>query len=151
MLCVATISMVSSALVSLSFCKLLGFSVDAIPWAVLPLLVTVLAVDNTYILTRAVVSTSVELSIPERIGQGVGRVGPQIVLALVVEHVLLGLAALFIPLRSVREMVLLCALALKADAVMQMTFCIPMLSIDMQCLEVCFASFCILCSCCVAF
>lgn len=132
----ALVTMGTSTLLSLSVCKLLQFSVDAIPWKLIPLLITVLAVDNTFVLTHAVVSTPVEWPIPTRIGEGLAHVGPSIFLALVVEHVLLFAAWGFIPLRSVREMTLLAAVALKADAAMQITLFLPVLSIDIQRLEV---------------
>lgn len=141
MLLVAIVSMASSGMLSLSVCKLLGFSVDNVPWKLLPLLMIVLAVDNTWLLTHAVVSTSVDLPIPERVGAGVAKVGPQILLALIVEHILLFLAFILIPVRAVREMTLLGAIALKADAAMQMTFFLPILSIDIQRLEVCCTAF----------
>lgn len=132
----ALVTMTTSTLLSLSVCKLLRFSVDAIPWKLIPLLITVLAVDNTFVLTHAVVSTPVEWSIPQRVGQGLARVGPSIFLALVVEHLLLLAAWIFIPVRTVREMTLLAAVALKADAAMQITLFLPVLGIDIQRLEV---------------
>lgn len=132
----ALVTMATSTLLSLAVCKILRFSVDGIPWKLIPLLITVLAVDNTFVLTHAVVSTPVEWPIPQRIGQGLAKVGPSIFLALVVEHLLLFAAWAFIPVRSVREMVLLAAVALKADAAMQITLFLPVLSIDIQRLEV---------------
>lgn len=132
----AFVTMGTSTLLSLSVCKILRFSVDGIPWKLIPLLITVLAVDNTFVLTHAVVSTPVEWPIAQRVGQGLAKVGPSMFLALVVEHILLFTAWGFIPIRSVREMVLLAAVALKADAAMQITLFLPVLSIDIQRLEV---------------
>lgn len=129
--------MTASGLLSLSVCKILRFSVDTIPWKIIPLLIVVLATDNTIMLTEAVISTPVDLPIPQRIGEGLAKVGPSILSALVIEHVLLFLSYLLIPVRAVREMTLLAAVALKADAVMQVTLFLTILSIDIQRLEVC--------------
>jgi hypothetical protein len=132
----AVVSMTASGLLSLSVCKLLGFSVDSLPWKFIPLLIAVLATDNAIMLTEAVISTPVDKPIPDRIGEGLAKVGPSILWALVVEHLFLLVAFLLLPVRSVREMTLLAAIALKADAVMQVSLFLTILSIDIQRLEV---------------
>jgi hypothetical protein len=60
----------SSLFMSVGLWYKIGFESMLVPWEVLPFLVIALGVENTLVLTNAVVSTSLDLPVKERVGLG---------------------------------------------------------------------------------
>lgn len=110
-------------------------SAAAVPWKLMPFLIVVLGVDNMFVLTTAVSATSINLPVKERIAEGLGQCGLSIFVNLVSEVSLLWILYLSIPTRVIREMVVFGGVALLVDYIMEMTYFITVLSIDMQRLE----------------
>lgn len=106
-----------------------------VPWKLIPFLIVVLGVDNMFVLISAVTETSINLPVKERIAQGLGQSGTSIFVNLVAELVGLYLLYAGIPTRVIREMVVFGAVALVMDYIMEMTYFVTVLSIDMQRLE----------------
>lgn len=107
----------------------------AVPWKLIPFLIVVLGVDNMFVLTTAVTQTSINLPVKERVAEGLGKTGLNIMVNLLVELFALGLLYIGVPTRVIREMVVFGAIALVVDFSMQMTYFVTVLSIDMQRLE----------------
>jgi hypothetical protein len=128
--------MFASGLVSLSACKLAGVQFSLVPWKLIPFLILVLGVDNNFMLVNAVSATPVHLSIRDRIGQGLGAVGLELLSALVIEVSLLSACIAMVGMGSLRELLLFALVALFADYALQCTFFLTVLSIDIQRLEV---------------
>ena len=80
--------------------------------------------------------TSIDLSIPDRIAAGLSSIGPSILSSLTIEQSLLLLTYVFVPVRSIREIAVFCSVALIVDFIMQVSFFVTVLSIDIQRLEV---------------
>lgn len=95
----------------------------------------VLGVDNMFVLTSAVTSTSINMPVKERTAEGLARCGISIFLNLVAELCFLWGIYVFIPTRVIREMVVFNAVALVMDFCMQMTYFLTVLSVDMQRME----------------
>lgn len=102
----------------------------------LPFLVVVLGVDNISIVTQAVSATSVELSLPERMGQGFARVGFPLFLTFLVEIAMAAGAFFLLPVGGGwREISGFASVALVTDYLLQASLFLTVLSIDMQRLE----------------
>ena len=105
------------------------------PWKLIPFLIVVLGVDNMFVLTQSVSSTSINMPVKERIAEGLSQSGVSIFLNLLAELVGLWMLYVGIPTRVIREMVVFGAVALVVDWIMEMTYFITVLSVDMQRLE----------------
>lgn len=107
----------------------------AVPWKLIPFLIVVLGVDNMFVLTTAVTQTSINLPVKERVAEGLGKTGFNIMVNLLAELIALALLYMGVPTRVIREMVVFGAIALVVDFSMEMTYFVTVLSIDMQRLE----------------
>lgn len=110
-------------------------SYPKVPWKLIPFLIVVLGVDNMFVLTTSVSGTSINLPVKERVAEGLGQSGLSIFLNLLAELGALWALYLAIPTRVIREMVVFGAVALVMDYMMEMTYFLTVLSIDMQRLE----------------
>lgn len=101
----------------------------------IPFLIVVLGVDNMFVLTSAVSNTSINLPVKERVAEGLAQSGVGIFINLMVELGLCGGLYLAVSAQVIREMAVFSAVALVVDYIMQMTYFITVLSIDMHRLE----------------
>ncbi|KAG0017552.1 hypothetical protein BGZ80_008174 [Entomortierella chlamydospora] len=83
-----------SLLMSIGVCSVLGVTLTLMPWEILPFMIIVVGVENINILVHAVVETSMDLPVKERVGRGLGAVGVSITLTLVAELCLLVIGAM---------------------------------------------------------
>ena len=127
-LCVSTI-------MSISLLELCGFKLRLVPWTVIPFVIVVVGVENMLTIARAVVSTSISLPVPERVGQGMAKVGPVIGMTVLSDLTLLGIAGWLIP-GTIREFCIFASVVSIIDYFLQSTFFITILSVDIQRLEV---------------
>ncbi|KAI8353467.1 hypothetical protein B0O80DRAFT_498889 [Mortierella sp. GBAus27b] len=129
---VATVSV--SLLMSIGICSLFGVTLTLMPWEILPFMVIVVGVENIKILVHAVVETSIDMSVKERVGRGLGAVGVSITLTLVAELCLLVIGAM-VAIPAVQEFCKFAIAAVIMDYLLQMTFFITVISIDIRRLE----------------
>lgn len=97
-------------------------------------MIIVVGVENINILVHAVVETSMDLPVKERVGRGLGAVGVSITLTLVAELGLLGIGAMT-TIPAVQEFCTFAIAAVFMDYILQMTFFITVISIDIRRLE----------------
>lgn len=78
----ALVACASSLFMSVGLWDKAGFDTMLVPWEVLPFLVIALGVENVLVLTNAVLGTSLDLAVKERVGRGIegvrGRLGATI-------------------------------------------------------------------------
>lgn len=146
------VQMIASGVMSLSLCALSGYKFNlgklvtarrrlcsntcsTVPVKLIPFLIVVLGVDNMFVLTTAVTSTSINLPVKERIAEGLAQSGVGIFLNLVMELAVCVVLYVAIQAEVIREMAVFSAVALIVDYVMEMTYFITVLSIDMHRLE----------------
>ncbi|KAI8813555.1 sterol-sensing domain of SREBP cleavage-activation-domain-containing protein [Cladochytrium replicatum] len=121
---------------SIGLCEFLGVETSVlVPWEVLPFLIILMGVENIYVLTNAVVTTSLDLPVRERVGMGLGKVGLRMITSLTTEmSILLIGSAINIP--ALQEFCLFGAVSLVISFFMEVTFFVTVLAIDIRRLEV---------------
>lgn len=97
-------------------------------------MIIVVGVENINILVHAVVETSMDLPVRERVGRGLGAVGVSITLTLAAELCLLAIGAMT-TIPAVQEFCTFAIAAVIMDYLLQMTFFITVISIDIRRLE----------------
>ncbi|KAG0002830.1 hypothetical protein BGZ65_002289 [Modicella reniformis] len=123
-----------SLLMSIGICSVFGVTLTLMPWEILPFMIIVVGVENINILVHAVVETSLALPVRERVGLGLGTVGVSITLTLVSELCLLVVGAMT-TIPAVQEFCTFAIAAVIMDYLLQMTFFITVISIDIRRLE----------------
>ncbi|KAG0201974.1 hypothetical protein BGX33_009992 [Mortierella sp. NVP41] len=123
-----------SLLMSIGLCSVFGVTLTLMPWEILPFMIIVVGVENINILVHAVVETSMDLPVRERVGRGLGTVGVSITLTLVAELCLLIIGAMT-TIPAVQEFCTFAIAAVIMDYLLQMTFFITVISIDIRRLE----------------
>ena len=130
----AVVLVLSSFTMSFGVCSLLGIHLDLVPWEILPFMVMAVGVENTFALTSAVVATSVDLPVRQRVGLGLGRFGGSMTRTLMAEIIILG-AGVGLGVPVLKEFCMVAAVAVVIDYLLHITFFITVLSIDMRRLE----------------
>jgi hypothetical protein len=97
-------------------------------------MIIVVGVENINILVHAVVETSMDLPVKERVGRGLGAVGVSITMTLAAELCLLIIGAMT-TIPAVQEFCTFAIAAVIMDYLLQMTFFITVISIDIRRLE----------------
>ncbi|KAF9204296.1 hypothetical protein BGZ49_005451 [Haplosporangium sp. Z 27] len=123
-----------SLLMSIGLCSVFGVTLTLMPWEILPFMIIVVGVENINILVHAVVETSMDLPVKERVGRGLGTAGVSITLTLVAELCLLVVGAMT-TIPAVQEFCTFAIAAVVMDYALQMTFFITVISIDIRRLE----------------
>jgi len=101
----------------------------------LPFVLVIVGVENMFVLTNAVTSTSMELDVKERVGRGLEKVGVSMTKTLFTGFFLL-LICSATSINSVQEFCIFTSVAMIIDYLLQMSFFITTLSIDLRRLEV---------------
>ncbi|CAG8487505.1 7627_t:CDS:2 [Rhizophagus irregularis] len=125
---------IASLVVSLSVCSLFGVTLTLGSWKLLPFVLVIIGVENLFILTNAVTSTSMELDVKERVGKGLEKVGVSITKNLFTRLFVLFIISTTIDL--VQEFCIFTSVAIIIDYLLQMSFFITTLSIDLRRLEI---------------
>ncbi|KAG0260435.1 hypothetical protein BG011_001906 [Mortierella polycephala] len=123
-----------SLLMSIGLCSVFGVTLTLMPWEILPFMIIVVGVENIDILVHAVVETSIDLPVKERVGRGLASVGVSITMTLVAELCLLVIGAMT-TIPAVQEFCTFAIAAVIMDYLLQMTFFITVISIDIRRLE----------------
>ncbi|KAJ1570078.1 hypothetical protein HK096_002720 [Nowakowskiella sp. JEL0078] len=120
---------------SVGLCDTLGVKSSVlVPWEVLPFLIIAVGVENIYLLTNSVVTTSMDLLVKERVGLGLSKVGVQMTLSLTTETSIL-LAGSLINIPALQEFCLFAVVSIMMDFFLQITFFVAVLAIDIRRLE----------------
>ncbi|KND00509.1 hypothetical protein, variant [Spizellomyces punctatus DAOM BR117] len=130
----AVVTVFSGLIMSVGLCSMLGVKTSLVPWEVLPFLIIMVGVENIFVLTNAVVTTSMDLPVKERVGLGLGKVGVSMSLSLGGEMCLL-LISSTMSIPALQDFCLFGAVSIVMDYLMQITFFITILSIDIRRLE----------------
>ncbi|KAF9380248.1 hypothetical protein CPC16_010411 [Podila verticillata] len=123
-----------SLLMSIGLCSVFGVTLTLMPWEILPFMIIVVGVENINILVHAVVETSMDLPVKERVGRGLGAVGVSITMTLIAELCLLIVGAMT-TIPAVQEFCTFAIAAVIMDYLLQMSFFITVISIDIRRLE----------------
>lgn len=132
---IAAITTVFGSLtMSMGIMDVAGVTISLIQWEVLPFLIIAVGVENIFVITNGVTTTSIDLPVSERIGRGLGKVGVPITLAVFGELFLFVLGtATSIP--AMQEFSLFASVAVVVDYFLQITFFTTVLSIDVRRME----------------
>ncbi|KAF9168058.1 hypothetical protein DFQ26_001761, partial [Actinomortierella ambigua] len=123
-----------SLVMSIGICSVFGVRMTLIAWEILPFMIIVVGVENINILVHAVVETSMDLPVKERVGRGLATVGVSITMTLLAELCLLIVGAMT-TIPAVQEFCTFAIAAVIMDYLLQMTFFITVISIDIRRLE----------------
>ncbi|KAJ9079160.1 hypothetical protein DSO57_1038385 [Entomophthora muscae] len=123
-----------SILMAFGICLFFGSELSSIPWKVVPFLIVAVGSENVLRITQAVVSTSLDLPVRERVGEGVRNCSLGITCHLGIELSVLT-ASYFSPNPTLSEFGIFGALAVVIDYFLQLTFFVAVLSIDIRRLE----------------
>ncbi|KAF8531616.1 sterol-sensing domain of SREBP cleavage-activation-domain-containing protein [Gautieria morchelliformis] len=130
----ALVEIVASTIGSVSVCALAGFRITMVPWGILPVIIVFVGAENMFLLVDAVTSTSVTLSVKQRIGTGLAVAGTSNTLNTVSYNAILGVIAFFAT-GAIRQFCSFAIVLLVAHWFLIHTFFVAVLSIDLQRLE----------------
>jgi hypothetical protein len=131
----ALLELVISMTLAISICALCGVRLTLVPWEVLPFVVVVIGSESMFVLTNAIISTPISLSVTTRVATGLAKVGVAIAVTVMSDVILMSAIMMLVDVRAVREFCIFAIFALFVDFFMQMTFFATVLSIDLQRLE----------------
>jgi hypothetical protein len=132
---IAAITTVFGALtMSMGILDIAGVTIRLMQWEVLPFLIIAVGVENIFVITNAVSTTSIDLPVNERIGRGLGKVGVSITVAVFGELCLFVFGTLT-SIPAAQEFSLFASVAVVVDFFLQITFFATVLSIDVRRLE----------------
>ncbi|KAJ3098198.1 hypothetical protein HDU97_004207 [Phlyctochytrium planicorne] len=130
----AVVMVFCSLLMSVGLSSMMGVTTSLAPMEVFPFLIIAVGVENIFVLTNGVVTTSLDLPVKERVGLGLSRVGTKMSISLAGElFFLLLVSTINIP--SLQEFCLFASVAIVMDFFMQITFFVTILAIDIRRLE----------------
>ncbi|KAI8999225.1 sterol-sensing domain of SREBP cleavage-activation-domain-containing protein [Gaertneriomyces semiglobifer] len=130
----AVVTVFAGLVMSVGLCCMLGVKISIVPWEALPFLIIIVGLENISVLTNAVVTTSLHLPVKERVGLGLEKVGVRMSLSLGGEMCLLLVSSLM-DVPALQEFCLFGAVSIVMDYLMQITFFISILAIDIRRLE----------------
>ncbi|KAI9029344.1 sterol-sensing domain of SREBP cleavage-activation-domain-containing protein [Hyaloraphidium curvatum] len=130
----ALATVLGSLTMSMGILDVAGVPIGLVQWEVLPFLIIAVGVENIFVITNGITTTSIDVPVPERVGRGLGKVGVPILVALFGELFLFLLGtATSVP--ALQEFSLFASVAVVVDFFLQITFFVTVLSIDVRRLE----------------
>ena len=129
------VELIISMTLAISICALCGVRLTLVPWEILPFVVVVIGSENMFVLTNAIISTPISLSVSSRVATGLEKVGVPIAVTVLSDVVLMTTIMMLVDVRAVREFCIFAIFSLIVDFFMQMTLYSTVLSIDLQRLE----------------
>ena len=129
------IELVISMTLAISICALCGVRLTLVPWEILPFVVVVIGSENMFVLTNAIISTPISLTVSARVATGLEKVGVPIAVTVMSDVLLMTTIMMLVDVRAVREFCIFAIFSLFVDFFMQMTLYSTVLSIDLQRLE----------------
>ncbi|UZJ55388.1 hypothetical protein CBS101457_004708 [Exobasidium rhododendri] len=129
------VELIISMTLAISICALCGVRLTLVPWEILPFVVVVIGSENMFVLTNAIISTPISLSVSSRVATGLEKVGVPIAVTVMSDVLLMTVIMMLVDVRAVREFCIFAIFSLIVDFFMQMTLYTTVLSIDLQRLE----------------
>ncbi|XP_048754317.2 sterol regulatory element-binding protein cleavage-activating protein-like [Ostrea edulis] len=130
----AVVTVVTSLLMSVSFCSLFGLTPTLNGGEIFPYLVVFVGLENVLVITKSVVSTPLDQDVRFRIAQGISREGWSITKNLATELIIVvGGFFTFVP--AIQEFALFAMVGLLTDFFLQHVFFLTTLSIDIRRME----------------
>ncbi|XP_060568692.1 sterol regulatory element-binding protein cleavage-activating protein-like [Ruditapes philippinarum] len=130
----AVVTVVSSLLISVSVCSIFGLNTRLNGGEIFPYLVVLIGVENVLVMTKSVVSTSVELDVKYRVATGLSKEGWYITKNLLIELVII-MVGFFTFVPAIQEFCLFALVGLLTDFTLQMVFFVTVLSVDIRRME----------------
>ncbi|KAI8992473.1 sterol-sensing domain of SREBP cleavage-activation-domain-containing protein [Pilobolus umbonatus] len=113
----------------------LGISLHSVPWYLLLLAVNVSSLENILLLTTAILSAGCDMIVKEKISRGLQSAGVPMTATLIAELLILSVGTTM-DVQLIKEFCMFVQLALLVDFILEMTFVIAILSIDIKRVEV---------------
>ncbi|XP_052801573.1 sterol regulatory element-binding protein cleavage-activating protein-like [Mya arenaria] len=130
----AVVTVFSSLLMSVSICSVFGMSTQLNGSEIFPYLVVLIGMENVLVMTKSIVSTSIELDVRERVAIGLSKEGWSITKNLVIELAIIAIGFFtFVP--AIQEFCLFALVGLLTDFFLQMVFFVTVLSVDIRRME----------------
>ncbi|RIB00478.1 sterol-sensing domain of SREBP cleavage-activation-domain-containing protein [Gigaspora rosea] len=123
----------ASLIMSLSICSRFGITLTfaSVSWKLLPFILILIGVENTLILTNAVTAIPMQLNVEERVAKGLEKVGYTIT-KMLISWILVLLIFSVTSIDSIQEFCIFTSIALIIDYMLQISFFVAVLSIDLQ-------------------
>ncbi|KAI9269898.1 hypothetical protein BY458DRAFT_510176 [Sporodiniella umbellata] len=112
----------------------LGITLNNVSWPLLLLSVNIACLENIFLLTNAVLDAGCDMVVKEKISRGLKSVGIPMTTTLIAELLILSVGTAM-NIRMIQEFCLFVEIALIVDYILEMTFVIAVLSIDIKRLE----------------
>ncbi|KAG2197938.1 hypothetical protein INT47_002965 [Mucor saturninus] len=112
----------------------LGISLNTVPWYLLLISVNVASLENVFLLTNAVLYAGCDMIVIEKVSRGLQSVGVPMTATLVAELIILSLGG-YMDNALIKEFCMFTKVALCVDYLLEMTFVIAVLSIDIKRVE----------------
>ncbi|KAJ2964799.1 hypothetical protein NQZ79_g308 [Umbelopsis isabellina] len=119
---------------TLGIFKLANLSFAHAPWYMISLVVIVATIENVFVVTNAMLHAGCDMQIKEKVGRGLEALGFAITATLVAELAILAVGT-GTGLQAVREYCQFIGIALIIDYVLQLTFFVSVLSVDIRRVE----------------
>lgn len=130
----AVVTVVSSLLISVSVCSICGLNTRLNGGEIFPYLVVLIGMENVLVMTKSVVSTSIELDVKYRVATGLSKEGWSITKNLLIELAIV-LIGFFTCVPAIQEFCLFALVGLLTDFFLQMIFFVTVLSVDIRRME----------------
>ncbi|KAF0485260.1 WD40 repeat-like protein [Gigaspora margarita] len=123
----------ASLIMSFSICSRFEITLTfaSVSWKLLPFIFILIGIENTLILTNAVTTIPMQLNVEERVAKGLEKVGYTIT-KMLISWILVLLIFSVTNIDSIQEFCIFTSIAMIIDYMLQITFFIAVLSIDLQ-------------------
>ncbi|KAG2237230.1 hypothetical protein INT48_006634 [Thamnidium elegans] len=112
----------------------LGISLNNVPWYLLLISVNIASLENVFLLTNAVLNAGCDMIVIEKVSRGLQSVGVPMTATLAAELIILTLGG-YMDNALIKEFCMFTKVALCVDYILEMTFIIAVLSIDIKRVE----------------
>ncbi|KAI9484324.1 sterol-sensing domain of SREBP cleavage-activation-domain-containing protein [Zychaea mexicana] len=127
----AVFTSITCVTVTLSILDRFGASLDAVPWYLFPLVSNVATLENSFLLTNAIVNAGCDMQVKEKVSRGLQSVGAPMIGTLMAELAILEIGrAMEVPM--IKQFCLFAQVALAVEFCLEMTFFMAVLSIDIN-------------------
>ncbi|KAI7848167.1 sterol-sensing domain of SREBP cleavage-activation-domain-containing protein [Circinella umbellata] len=127
----AVFTSITCVTVTLSILDRFGVQLDAVPWYLYPLVSNVATLENSFLLTNAVVNAGCDMQVKEKVSRGLQSVGVPMIGTLIAELVILEIGR-YMEAPMIKQFCLFAQVALVIEYCLEMTFFMAILSIDIN-------------------
>ncbi|KAG2187385.1 hypothetical protein INT44_005071 [Umbelopsis vinacea] len=119
---------------TLGIFTLAGLSFAHVPFYIIPLVIIIATIENVFVVTNAMLHSGCDMPIKEKVGRGLEALGFAITATLLAELSILVVGS-HTGLQAVKEFCQFTAIALVIDYILQLTFFVSVLSVDIRRVE----------------